>query len=119
MGSVGEGVAVGLGSVGEGEGLSVDAHVGGEVVSVGVGSICATAGPPTERPMAAVAASTARTPARRLTAIARRRAAVTRRRCGPSTYPSSVRSRSSTLSRLPGQPRGPVQLGEERAGTPR
>ena len=116
-GPVGEGVGVGLGEVGvglgevgEGEGLSVGAQVsvGGDVVAVGVGSICATARPPKEKPKAAVAASTARTQARRLTAIARRRAAVTRGRCGSITDPSSVRSRSSTLSRLPGHPQGPV-----------
>jgi hypothetical protein len=108
-GSVGEGVGVGLGSVGEGEGLSVGAQVcvGGEVVSVGVGSICATARPPNERPKAAVPASTARTQARRLTATPRRRAAVTRRRCRSITDPSSVRSCSSTLSRFPGHPQGP------------
>jgi hypothetical protein len=109
-GPVGEGVGVGLGEVGEGEGLAVGAQVsvGGDVVAVGVGSICATARPPKEKPKAAVAASTARTQARRLTAIARRRAAVTRGRCGSITDPSSVRSRSSTLSRLPGHPQGPV-----------
>jgi hypothetical protein len=105
----GEGVGVGPGEVGEGEGLSVGAQVsvGGDVVSVGVGSLCATALPPKEKPKAAVAASTARTQARRLAAIAGRRAADTLRGCGSITDPSSVRSRSSTLSRLPGHPQGP------------
>ena len=63
-GPVGEGVGVGL-AVGEGEGLSIGAQVsvGGDVVAAGVGSICATARPPKDKPKAAVAASTARTQA--------------------------------------------------------
>ena len=85
LGSVGEGAGVGVGSVGEGAveggGLSVGAQVSvrGEGVCVDVGSICATARPPRGDPKAAEAASTARTQARSLTAVARRRAAVKRR----------------------------------------
>ena len=84
-GSVGEGAGVWLGSVGEGAveggGLSVGAQVSvtGEGVCVDVGSICATARPARGDPKAAEAASTARTQARSLTAVARRRAAVKRR----------------------------------------
>jgi hypothetical protein len=83
VGEAGEGVGVGIGSVGEGSveggGLSVGAHVSvrGEGVCVDVGSTCATARPPRADPKAAEAASTARTQARSLTAVARRRAAVT------------------------------------------
>jgi hypothetical protein len=83
LGSVDGGVGVGVGSVGEGSveggGLSVGAQasVRGEGVCVDVGSICATARPPRTDPKAAEAASTARTQARALTAVARRRAAVT------------------------------------------
>jgi hypothetical protein len=86
VGSIGEGVGVGLGSVGEGSveggGLSVGAQVSvrSEGVCVDVGSICATARPPRADPKTAVAASTARTQARRLTAVARRLTAVARRR---------------------------------------
>lgn len=82
---VGEGVGVGLGSVGEGSveggGLSVgpQVSVGGGAVSVGVGSICAIARPPSADPNR-TGPSTARTQARRLRVVGRRRAAVTRPR---------------------------------------
>jgi hypothetical protein len=67
VGSAGEGVAVGIGSVGkgsvEGDGPSVGAQasVRGDGLWVGVGSLWATARPPSADPKAAVAASTART----------------------------------------------------------
>jgi hypothetical protein len=97
--SVGEGVGAGLGSAGESVGLgSIGAGIGAGLVSVGEGSaegegltvgaqvsvrgdaVPATARPPSAEPKAAVAASiTARTQARRLTAVARGGAAVTRR----------------------------------------
>jgi hypothetical protein len=114
VGSVGEGSGVGLGSVGEGVGvgvgvggLSVGAHVSARDDEV-VGSIWATARPPSASPKAAVAASAARTQARRLTALARRPAAVTRPAVDLATM-ASLRSRSSTLSRRPY--RGPGILG--------
>jgi hypothetical protein len=107
LGSAGEGSGVGLVSVGEGaaegEGLSVGTQVSARD---DVGSVRAIARPPSAEPRAAVVASTARTHARRLTAVTRVRAAVTRRRCGLSTDPSALRSRSTTLSRLPGHPQG-------------
>ena len=110
VGSVGEGSGVGLGSVGDGVGvggLSVGAHVSARDDEV-VGSIWATARPPSASPKAAVAASAAMTQARRLTALARRPAAVTRPAVDLATM-ASLRSRSSTLSRRPY--RGPGILG--------
>jgi hypothetical protein len=79
LGSIGAGIGAGLVSVGEGsaegEGLTVGAQV-----SVRGDAVPATARPPSAEPKAAVVASiTARTQARRLTAVARGRAAVTRR----------------------------------------
>jgi hypothetical protein len=79
VGSIGAGIGAGLVSVGEGsaegEGLTVGAQV-----SVRGDAVPATARPPSAEPKAAVVASiTARTQARRLTAVARGRAAVTRR----------------------------------------
>ena len=118
LGSAGEGSAVGLGSAGEGSGVGLvsvgEGAAEGEGLSVGaqvsarddVGSVRAIARPASAEPRAAVVASTARTHARRLTAVTRVRAAVTRRRCGLSTDPSSLRSRFTTLSRLPGHPQG-------------
>jgi hypothetical protein len=118
LGSAGDGSAVGLGSAGEGSGVGLvsvgEGAAEGEGLSVGtqvsarddVGSVCAIARPPSAEPRAAVVASTARTHARRLTAVAGVRAAVTRRRCGLSTDPSCLRSRSTTLPRLPGHPQG-------------
>jgi hypothetical protein len=120
VGSVGEGSGVGLGSVGEGSGLglgsggvgvgvgvgglSVGAHVSARDDEV-VGSAWATARPPSASPKAAVAASAARTQARRLTAPARRRAAVNRPEVDWAMM-ASLRSCSSTLPRLPGHPLG-------------
>jgi hypothetical protein len=106
VGSVGEGSGVGLGSVGEGVGVGglwVGAHVSAGDDEV-VGSIWATARPPSASPKAAVAASAARTQARRLAALARRLAAVKRPAVDWATM-ASLRSRSSSLSRS-GHPRG-------------
>jgi hypothetical protein len=109
VGSVGEGVGVALGSVGEGVGAgvggpSVGAHVSASDDGV-VGSTWATARPPSASPNAAVAASATRTQARRLTAVPPRRPDVTRPAVDWTTM-ASLRSCSSTLSRLPGHPRG-------------
>jgi hypothetical protein len=107
LGSVGEGSGLGLGSVGEGVGvggLSVGAHVSARDDEV-VGSVWATARPPSTSPKADVAASAARTQARRLTAPARRRAAVNRPAVDWAMM-ASLRSCSSTLPRLPGHPLG-------------
>jgi hypothetical protein len=99
VGSVGEGVGVGLGSVGEGVGVggpSVGAHVSAGDDGV-VGSTWATARPPSASPKAAVAASAARTQARRLPAVARRRAVVTRPAVDWATM-ASLRSRSDPIA---------------------
>jgi hypothetical protein len=62
-----------------------------------VGSTWATARPPTVSPKAAVAASAARTQARRLTAVARSRAVVTRPAVDWATM-ASLRSRSDPIA---------------------
>jgi hypothetical protein len=73
--------------------------VGGAGASVGVGPVCAIARPTSAEPNTAVAASTARTQARRVAAFARRREAVTRRRRDLSTDPSPSLSWSRPTAR--------------------